>query len=169
MPTILIGLATTIGPFSEKNYIQNVQHVYSYTIIQGNSLIKYSLSMYRRLNTSGTVFLSFFFGCIQNHEDQNLSDGEAGGEFRGRRTGPRPPFRTRMEIWECRPPPPPSIWPSTGMSICSYVIQSFGRCSFPPFCASLCGSGTRFSPVSRTSSGTWRSRCASVWRGTCWR
>lgn len=42
-----IGLATTNGPFSEKNYIQNVQHVYSYTITQGNSLIKYSLSMYR--------------------------------------------------------------------------------------------------------------------------
>lgn len=47
MPTILIGLATTNGAFSEKNYIQNVQHVYSYTIIQGNSLIKYSLSIYR--------------------------------------------------------------------------------------------------------------------------
>lgn len=47
MPPILIVLATTNGPFSEKNYIQNVQRVYSYTIIQGNSLIKYSLSMYR--------------------------------------------------------------------------------------------------------------------------
>lgn len=46
-----------------KNYIQNVQHVYSYTIIQGSPLIlKYSLSMYSRLNTSGTVclFLAVF-------------------------------------------------------------------------------------------------------------
>lgn len=74
MPTILIGLATTTGPFSEKNYIQNVQHVYSYTIFQGNPLIKYSLSMYRRLNTSGTVF----FWRIQNHEDQNLPEAKLG-------------------------------------------------------------------------------------------
>lgn len=60
MPPILIGLATTNGSFSEKNYIQNVQHVYSYTIIQGNPLIKYSLSMYRRLNKWNSLFLAVF-------------------------------------------------------------------------------------------------------------
>lgn len=131
----------------------------------GDSLIKYSLSMYTRLNTSGTVFFLAVFKMMRTKIFQY------GGrvQFRGRRTGPRPPFRTRMEIWECHPPLPPSIWRLTGTSICSYVIQSFGRCSCPPFCASLCGSGTRFSPVSRTSSGMWRSRCASVWTGTCWR
>lgn len=164
MPTILMGLATLNGTFSEKNYIQNVQHVYSYTITQSNSLIKYSLCMYKRPNSSGSVF---FFGCFS--EDQNLSLGRQWKEFTGRRTGPRPLFQTRMERWACHPPLPRSTSRLTGTSICSCVNQFFDRCSCPPFCASLCGSGTRFSPVSRTSSGTWRSRCASVWRGTCWR
>lgn len=75
MPVILIGLATTKGPFSEKNYIQNVQHVYSYTIIQGNSLIKYSLSMYTRLNTSGSVFF-----WLQNQWGPKSFRREAGRE-----------------------------------------------------------------------------------------
>lgn len=75
MPTILIGLATTNGSFSEKNYIQNVQHVYSYTIIQGNSLIKYSLSIYKWLNTCGSVF---FLAVFKIKKDQNLSEGRQG-------------------------------------------------------------------------------------------
>lgn len=80
MPTILIGLATTNGPFSEKNYIQNVQHVYSYTIIQGNSLIKYSLSMYRRLNTSGSVFFLAVFKIMRTKIFQREAGESSGGD-----------------------------------------------------------------------------------------
>lgn len=87
--------------------------------------------------------------------------------FRARRTGPRPPSRMRMERWACRPLLPPSIWRLTEMCTCSCVSQSFGRCFCPPSCASPAGSETRSSPVSLTSSGTLRSRCAAVWRGTC--
>lgn len=111
---------------------------------------------------------SFLFGVFKMMRTKFLQR-RSWGEFTGTRKGPHPPFRRKTEIWECHPPLPLSISRLTGTSICSYVIQFFGRCSCPPFCASLCGSGTRFSPVSRTSSGMWRSRCASVWRGTCWR
>lgn len=142
----------------------NVQHVYNYTISQGNSLIKYSLYVQTTEHKWNSLFLDVF-----KIMGTKIFHGKAEGEFRGRRTGPRPPSQTRREIWACHRPLPPSISRWTGTSICSYVIQFFGRCSFPPFCASLCGSGTRFSPVSRTSSGMWRSRCASAWRGTCWR
>lgn len=71
-------LATTNGPFSEKNYIQNVQHVYSYTIIQGSSLIKYSLLMYRRLNTGGTVW--FFLAVFKMMRTKRVQVGAGGAQ-----------------------------------------------------------------------------------------
>lgn len=117
-------------------------------------LIKYYLSMYK------------IFRLLHSN---SWGIGGAFWELREKRTGPHPPFLTMMEIWECHRPLPPSIWRLTGTSICSYVIQSFGRCFCLPSCASPCGSGTRFSPVSRTSLGMWQSRCASVWTGTCWK
>lgn len=113
--------------------------------------------------------VSLFFGSTENIRTKMVLFFliRTEGLLRETRTGPRPPFRKMRGIRGCHPPLPPSTSRRTGTSICSYVIQFFVRCLFPPFCASLGGSETRFSPASRTSSGTWRSRCASVWRGTC--
>lgn len=101
------------------------------------------------------------------HEDQVSVRGK--GTFTGRRTSLHPLSLMRKETWPCHPLPPPSIVPMTETNTCNCVSPSCARCSFLPFCVWPCDSGTRSWPASLTGLDRWRSRCAEVWRGTCWR
>lgn len=90
--------------------------------------------------------------------------GSLGVTFSLRWVTPLSPPQQRPEIETPRPLTLNSL--CGRLCTCTRCARSSGWLC-PPSCASPCGSETRFSPVSRTGSNTWRSRFFWVSTDTC--